>query len=445
MNIINNFFGFILNLIFEAIVILFPIGALGLTIIVFTLIVRVLMTPLQIKQQRSMRMTSKLQPELQAIQRKYANKKDQQSQMAQSQEMQALYKKYNINPMAGCLPLIIQLPLLYAVYAVLRQPSHYISKLQELYLAMAAKLTEMVPTWETIMNSVLTKIPMSSSAVYELEKIDNGGTLADKLSLFTTAQWEELISSVPQNVADSFIDLLEKKNNFEWFIFNLVDSPAHLVESGNYFAIIVPILAGLSTFIFTKITMANSKAMQAEAAAKNGNTVSNPTQDSAESMMKTMNMMMPIMMGFFSYTVSSGLALYWIAGNVISMIQQKFVNELVRKEEIEFERKIEEERKAREAELAAARKKKKKKKKPQNQVTEQNNVNIDKPKQNKETRPKKETKQDNVDKLEHEDVLKLEHEDVPKLEHEDVLKLDHEDVLKLEHEDVHKLEDKDES
>ncbi|ONI39320.1 hypothetical protein AN640_01815 [Candidatus Epulonipiscium fishelsonii] len=407
MNIINSFFGFILNLIFEGIVILFPVGALGLTIIVFTLIVRVLMTPLQIKQQRSMRMTSKLQPELQAIQRKYANKKDQQSQLAQSQEMQALYKKYNINPMAGCLPLIIQLPLLYAVYAVLRQPSHYISKLKELYLAMADKLIEMVPNWDSIMNSVLEKIPMSSSAIYELEKIDNGGTLSDKLSLFTTAQWEALISSVPQNVADAFIELLERKNDFEWFIFNLVDSPAHLVESGNYLAIIVPILAGLSTFIFTKVTMANSKAMQAEAAAKNGNAVSNPTQDSAESMMKTMNMMMPIMMGFFSYTVSSGLALYWIAGNVISMIQQKFVNKIVKEEELAFERKLEEERIAREAELAKNRKKKKKKKNPQAQIGTENNEKKDnkqKNNQNKKTELKDENVKENTPELEDENV-----------------------------------------
>lgn len=380
MGIINNFFGMILNLIFEGIALLTPVGTLGITIIVFTVVTRLLLTPLQVKQMRTTRAMSKIQPELTRIQKKYANKKDQQSQMAYSQELQGLYKKYKISPFAGCLPLLIQLPLIYALYNVLRQPSRYIARLGELYTQLADVLTQNIPNVDSIINQVIEKVPLSQTAMYELQKLGDAATLSDQLAHFTTDQWHAIQEVISPQVYDLLANLLEMKHGFEYFIVNLVDSPSQLVANGQYLALLIPIAAGASTFIFSKITMAASKP----AAPADGQ--ANP----ADSMMKVMNIMMPIMMGWFSYTVPNGLALYWIAGNVIMMVQQIWVNKIVDKQQAVLEEQL---RKDREAALAAegVKKKKKKKKKPQPAVitgeVEQKAIEEEKPKKPK--KPKK--------------------------------------------------------
>lgn len=382
MGIINNFFGMILNLIFEGIALLTPVGTLGFTIIVFTVVTRLLLTPLQIKQMRTTRAMSKIQPELTRIQKKYANKKDQQSQMAYSQELQGIYKKYKISPFAGCLPLLIQLPLIYALYNVLRQPSRYIERLGGLYTQLADVLTQNVPNVDSILNQVVEKVPLTSTAVYELQKLGDTAGVADKLSHFTTDQWLALQEFISPQVSELLANLLEVKHGFEYFIVNLVDTPAQLVANGQYLALLIPIAAGASTFIFSKITMAASKPVASADGAANP----------ADSMMKVMNIMMPIMMGWFSYTVPNGLALYWISGNIIMMLQQIWVNKIVDKQQLVLEEQL---RKDREVALAAEGKpKKKKKKKPQPTAQIAEGTGAEEAKATKPKKPKKPASED---------------------------------------------------
>ncbi|MEG0387225.1 MAG: YidC/Oxa1 family membrane protein insertase, partial [Niameybacter sp.] len=327
---------------------------LGITIIVFTIVTRLLLTPLQIKQMRTTRAMSKIQPELQKIQKKYENKKDQQSQMAYSQEMQGLYKKYKISPFAGCLPMLIQFPLIIALYNVLRMPSQYISKLHDVYTQLAEVLTSNIPNVDQVMTQVIDKIPYSQNAMIEIQRLGEAAQLSDKLSHFTTDQWAVLQDMISPQVYNLLENLLEVKHGFEYFLVNLVDSPAQLVANGQYLAFLIPIAAGASTFIFSKITMAASQPQTND---------SNP----ANSMIKTMNIIMPIMMGVFSYQVANGLALYWICGNLIMMVQQIWVNKIVDKQQAVLEEQL---RKDREAEMAKAGVKKKKKKRPKPQIEE---------------------------------------------------------------------------
>jgi YidC/Oxa1 family membrane protein insertase len=350
MEILNTLFGAILNVIFDLVEIIAPIGTLGIAIIIFTLVTRLLMTPLQLKQQRTTRIMSKLQPEMQKLQKKYENKKDQASQMQYSQELQGLYKKYNISPLSGCLPLLIQLPLIYALFNVLRTPSKYISELSDIYTGLGQIIVNKVANYQGLLMNALQQVGQASTVAYDLTSLtstDGTGSLPQFLSQLNTQQWADFMLQVPTEVQNELTILLERKQNAEWFIFNLVDTPQHLVSTGTYLAIIIPIIAGLSTFIFSKITMASSQAMQSGA---------NAQANSAESTMKVMNIMMPIMMGFFSYTVPTGLALYWISGNVIMMGQQVWVNKIVTKQERAFEEQL---RKEREAKKSTTKKKKK--------------------------------------------------------------------------------------
>lgn len=106
-------------------------GLVGLSIILYTIFVYTLMIPLTIKQQRSQKMTSVMNPELQAIQKKYRNKKDQASMMKQQEEMQQVYDKYGTSMMGGCLPLLVQFPLLLALYPVIYNIQGYVPAIKD--------------------------------------------------------------------------------------------------------------------------------------------------------------------------------------------------------------------------------------------------------------------------------------------------------------------------
>lgn len=334
MGIINNIFGVILNVIFEGVIMITPVAALAISIIIFTLVARILLTPLQLSSQRTSRGMSKIQPELNKIQEKYKGKTDQESQLKQTQEMQALYKKYKINPFAGCLPLIIQFPLIMGLFNVLRAPVNYINALGAEYNNIAKTIIGNVTNYQTLLQPYQSAIEASTRLKYDLV---NDTSLGQFLSHLTTGQWKEFINNVDPSVVQTITTAMEKKNEFETFLgFSVVDTPSGLMST-QWWAILIPIIAGASTYIFTKLTMQSNGQAQT-AAAKDGQP--NP----GESMMKTMNIVMPIMTGAFAYTMPIGLALYWIAGNVIMLIQQKIVNKMLEKQDSKLDALLEKER-----------------------------------------------------------------------------------------------------
>lgn len=335
MGFINDIFGAILSFVFDGVVTISPVYALGISIILFTLIARILLTPLQLSSQRTSRGMSKIQPELQKIQNKYKGKKDQESQLKQSQEMQALYKKYKINPFAGCLPLVIQLPLIMALFNVLREPARYITKLGQEYTVIANKVMESVSNYASLLEPFKSSIETTTRATFDLS---NNVELGQFLSHLNTTQWNQFLSDMGSK-ADVVKPALELKYNIENFLgFNVVDTPSALMTT-QWWAILIPIIAGASTYIFTKITMAANGQVQSAAAGQN-NGAANP----GESMMKTMNIVMPIMTGVFAYTMPIGLALYWISGNVIMMGQQWIVNKILEKQDAKLDAELEKER-----------------------------------------------------------------------------------------------------
>ena len=106
-------------------------GLVGLSIILYTIFVYTLMIPLTIKQQRSQKMTSVMNPEIQAVQKKYRNKKDQASMMKQQEEIQQVYDKYGTSMMGGCLPFLVQMPLLLALYPVIYDIQGYVPAIKD--------------------------------------------------------------------------------------------------------------------------------------------------------------------------------------------------------------------------------------------------------------------------------------------------------------------------
>lgn len=330
MGWITSFFGMLLNYIFEFVVMVMPapIATLGISIIVFTIITRLLMTPLQIMQQRTTKGMAIIQPELQKLQDKYKDKKDAESQAKYSAEMQALYKKHKINPLAGCLPLIIQMPLIIALFGVLRDASSYIVKLQEVYVGLANMIMESVSNYQQILAPYLDIHSMGGKMKFDLTQAtaSNGVLgLKDLLSKLTSIQWSEVLAQIPADAAKSMESLFELKKGYEWFGVNLVDTPSQLVKAGGtgmFIALLVPVLVWISTVIYSKYTMAQTQ----------GNQPKKDANDQQAKTMNTMNMVLPLMTAFFSYTMPTGLALYWISGNVIMLIQQVVVTKMLDKD-----------------------------------------------------------------------------------------------------------------
>jgi YidC/Oxa1 family membrane protein insertase len=347
MGMISDFFGAILNLIFEGVATVLPIATLGVSIIVFTVVVQLLLTPLKLKQQRTTRAMARIQPAMKKIQDKYQGKKDQESQLRYSEEMNAIYKKHKISPFSGCLPLLIQLPIMYSLFSVLRHPSKYIASLNNIYTGVATILMDKVVNYQSLLVDSIEVVSQRTMLNYDLTSITataHGSGLSDLVSQLNSSQWSELLLKIPSNPELTL--LLERKHDFEWFLVNLIDTPAQLFQSGNIFALLVPLIAGASTFIFSKTTMAATQATQPQGDGPN----------QTQSMMKTMNIMMPIMTGTFAYTMPVGLALYWISGNLIMMVQQIFVNKIVEKEEAIAIAQMEKEKKEQEPEKPVRKK-----------------------------------------------------------------------------------------
>ena len=326
MGWITSFFGMIFNYIFEIVAMGMPVATLGITIIIFTVVTRVLMTPLQIMQQRTTKGMAVIQPELEKLQKKYKDKKDAASQAEYSAAMQSLYKKHKVNPLAGCLPLLIQLPLIMALFGVLREASTYIIKLKDVYTGLSTNIIASVGNYQEILQPYLDIHGMKGRIEYDLtQATTQQGVLGlkDLLSKLTSSQWSELLGQMPQDALSSIQPLIEQKNNYEWFVFNLVDTPSQLVSSGIWLALIVPVLVWISTIIYSKYTMAQTQAKQS----------GEPANAQSAQTMKTMNTLMPLMTAFFSYTMPCGLALYWIMGNIIMLVQQILVTKLLDKQD----------------------------------------------------------------------------------------------------------------
>ncbi len=131
MSLLYKLLGYIMFGIDWCIFELFGIHSIGWCIVLFTIIIYTIMIPLNAKQQKSSRLMSKINPEIQAIQKKYKGKKDNDSMMKQNTETQAVYTKYGVSPFSGCLPLLITMPILFALYGVIREIGTYVPSLKD--------------------------------------------------------------------------------------------------------------------------------------------------------------------------------------------------------------------------------------------------------------------------------------------------------------------------
>ena len=303
---------------------------IGVCIILFTIITRILMLPLSYKQAKSQKLMAVIQPQIQAIQAKYKGKEqDQQSMMMQNAEIKAVYERYGTSMTGGCVQLIIQMPIIFALYRVILNIPAYVSSVR-LY-------------FENIVNAIggdaaisqVNQFAQSSDALKKavtMARISGGeittsNNIIDFLYNLNPTQWQsfteqfagsnvQLADVISQNYAQ-----IEKMNTFLGI--NLAASPSSfgLISPKAW---IIPLLAGLSQFLATKLMQSQ---MQNPAMSNDKNPMA--------STMNTMNVMMPLISVFFCFSFPSGIGIYWIASSAIMGIQQFLLNKHLSKMDID--------------------------------------------------------------------------------------------------------------
>ncbi len=284
----------------------------GICMILFTFIVNALMIPMQIKQQKFAKMSSVMNPELMAIQAKYKNKKDQESQQKMSLETQAVYQKYGVSPVSGCLPMLITLPILFALYRVIYNIPAYVPQVYAIYDNLAKVLQDAGVTVSQLADKSYVSNPtyVVTQAV-KAAKSDAGNInyYIDVLSQFNSAGWDVLIKNHP-DLTDVITKTANQARDINYFLgLNIADTPK--IKS---FSVIIPVLSIITQYISTKLSMAGTQQQTVNS--------DNPMGQS----MQTMNTIMPFMTGFMCLMFPIGVGIYWIAGNVFRIFQQLCIN-----------------------------------------------------------------------------------------------------------------------
>lgn len=284
----------------------------GICMILFTFIVNALMIPMQIKQQKFAKMSSVMNPELMAIQEKYKNKKDQESQQKMSLETQAVYQKYGVSPVSGCLPMLITLPILFALYRVIYNIPAYVPQVYDIYDGLAKVLQEAGVTVSQLADkSYISNPTYVVTQAVKAAKADAGNInyYIDVLSQFNSSGWDVLIKNHP-DLSEIITKTAHQARDINYFLgLNIADTPK--IKS---FSVIIPIFSIVTQYISTKLSMAGTQQQTVNS--------DNPMAQS----MQTMNTVMPFMTGFMCLMFPIGVGIYWIAGNVFRIFQQLCIN-----------------------------------------------------------------------------------------------------------------------
>ncbi len=294
------------------------IGNYGWSVVVFTVLVRLVLLPLDIKSKKSMRAMTKVQPKVAALQKKYANDKEKLNL-----KLNELYRKEHVSPMAGCLPMLISLPILWFMFGAMRN----LANEQTIQMILTMKETGEVPalqSWLWIKNVfqpdsfMATILPQVGDQLRMVMPVGSSGILTEAniaaaREFLTTPEYAAIVAQYGGN---QFIQI---PLNLVFFSPTLVlpNSISALFHSANGL-FLLPIFAALSQFLMTKFT-----GTAAPAADDAG------TQDAAAA--NAMNSgFMKWFFPLFSLWICAGynaaFAIYWMAGNVIMIVQQVVVN-----------------------------------------------------------------------------------------------------------------------
>ena len=283
LNFINTIFGYPLGWVMWLCYKVIPVY--GVALIVFTVIVRLLLVPLAIKQQKSMVRMQVFQPQMQEIQKKYANNKQKMNE-----EMMKLYQQENYNPMSGCLPMAIQLPILFGLIDVIYKPLTHILR---------------------VGGEVLTQVEQIAAPLLDVTVETLGRDYSAQLKIIGAVQQHaEAFAGVDGGAFLQQVGSL----NLNFLGIDLTQTPTFALN----LLILVPILSGLTSVLMSVLTLRQTSAMQGDSSAA-----------AVNSMNKSMLIIMPIFSAYFAFVVPAGVGIYWIISNLLSALQSFVLNKVM--------------------------------------------------------------------------------------------------------------------
>lgn len=265
----------------------------GVALILFTLVIKLIMLPFQMKSKKSMMRMSRVSGQMQELQKRYAK-----NQAKLQEEMQKLYEEEGVNPMSGCLWSFLPLPILMALYSIIRQPITHFMMLSKDVL-------------QTVVQSV-ADAGVDLTNIVMMDKVTGAPALKDGLYQMAAYGQINLVKAVQEmglSTPDGWFNV-----NYKFLGLDLTATPWEYIKSFTFTwavigVILIPILAGLSQFILSKITMK-----------------SQPQADATAASMKSMMYMMPLFSVYIAFIMPAALGVYWIAQSVFSLIQEAILN-----------------------------------------------------------------------------------------------------------------------
>mgnify|MGYP000221146225 FL=1 len=289
----------------------YHVPIIGISVILFTIIVRLILLPMTIKQQKFSKLSGLMNPELQEIQAKYKDKRDQVSMMNMQAETKAVYEKYGTSPTGGCLTMLIQLPIMFALYRVIYKIPGYVTKIRELCGGIADKITGSGDDWATKLDAI-KGISVSAST--------GRASLIDKIYNLSPEKWSEVQNAFSSVDFGNAYDQIHGYNNL--FGISLTQAPGWRLS----WALIIPILAGLTQWLSVKL-MENKNNVNVGS--------QNDQQAGMASSMKVMNTIMPILSAVFCVSFASCIGLYWIASSVVQIVVQLVINKKMNNKDVD--------------------------------------------------------------------------------------------------------------
>ena len=302
-----NIFGYVLNFIYNL------VKNYGLAIIIFSILIKILMIPISIKQQKTMKKSTKIQKKMKEIQFKYKNNPEQLNQATME-----LYKSENMSPFSGCFSAIAQMILLFAVFYLVRSPLTYMKKVDD---DVVNKYTKIIKENDLSTNSAYPQIEI----IREIENIRNlkNNNISD-----SSEEQNTDLSEINDDELDSLYI------NMDFLGLNLAQVPT---RSSDWKAYIIPILYVVVSIISMRITNPTKKSEKQEKPEENEDekSLTKPEDDfdPMAQMNKNMNMMFPIMYVAVALVAPLGLALYWLMNSLLMIIEKLVLNKLLKDEE----------------------------------------------------------------------------------------------------------------
>ena len=313
---------------------IFGIQNIGLCIIIFSILIYALMTPLQIKQQKFSKLSAVMQPELQKIQKKYKGKNSDQAAMQKMQEeTQAVYQKYGVSPTGSCVQLAIQFPILMALYQVIYKIPAYVGSVKNILSAAVTNITAVNGYTDILQNFIKDNKMTRVQLIMDGSKATSN-SVTDFLYALSPSQWKSLAeTSQFSGFSDTLNSTAKEISHVQDFLgLNIADQPLTYIKAAFVGgSIILAIVAILIPILAWATQMLNIKLMPQVAQQGNGES----QQDAMMNSMKTMNMVMPLMSAVFCFTFPVGLGIYWVASAAVRSVQQFVINKKMDKIDIQ--------------------------------------------------------------------------------------------------------------